>query len=253
MEKRALHSNPLECPICYDLLDNAFETYCGHSFCEYCINKALENSNVCPLCRTNPSPIHPSYTLRSLVDQERHRLGLLSDLPQHDPLDYIRETYQGNLAYKMRQYAEAIKHYTVANSIQPSAVSHGNRGASYFKLKQFRLALEDYLKAEQLDPYNVRLQIGKALTLEKLFEYRESFATFQRALKMQPTGSNRDDVINGIKRLLPYVTIPTAVTTITTTHVAPLSYEQATFQTWQLNQDLIFKEFLGISNYVAMM
>jgi tetratricopeptide (TPR) repeat protein len=170
----------------------------------------------------------------------------------------------GNVAYKKRQYAQAIQHYTLANSIKPTAIAYGNRGASYFKLKQFRLALEDYQKAEQLDSNNgtihnksaltaaVRLQIGKGLTLEKLLEFRESFATFQKALKMQPIGSNRDDVINGIKRLLPYVTIPTAVTTITTTHVAPLSYEQATFQTWQLNQEAIFKEFLGISNHVAL-
>jgi len=152
------NNNPLECPICFELLDNPFDTFCGHSFCEFCIYKTLETGNCCPICRKNPSPIHPSYTLRSLVANEKERQQITSTVDIEEPyqLSGIRDTYLGNLSYKRKQYAEAIRYYTVAISVSPNPIAYGNRGASYFKLKQFRLALEDYEKAEALDPSNGR-------------------------------------------------------------------------------------------------
>ena len=44
----------LICPICLDILKNPIScnsTKKSHSFCEECINKSLENSDKCPLCR----------------------------------------------------------------------------------------------------------------------------------------------------------------------------------------------------------
>ena len=44
----------LICPICLNILKNLIKcnsTKKSHSFCEKCINKSLENSDKCPLCR----------------------------------------------------------------------------------------------------------------------------------------------------------------------------------------------------------
>ncbi|XP_028519750.1 E3 ubiquitin-protein ligase COP1 [Exaiptasia diaphana] len=38
------------CPICFDTIDEAFMTKCGHTFCYQCINRSLSESNRCPKC-----------------------------------------------------------------------------------------------------------------------------------------------------------------------------------------------------------
>ena len=114
-------------------------------------------------------------------------------------------------------YAEAIQHYTEALNGNPSAVLYGNRAACYFKLKQFRSALEDYEKAERMNPKNgivvlvadliildlVKIILGKAFTLERLKEYEESYDTFHRALgiSMKSDGICREDILQGIQRV----------------------------------------------------
>jgi len=232
------HTNPLECPICYDLFHNAFETYCGHAFCEYCLYKALETSHVCPICRRDPSPIHPSYTLRALVQERRE----INQIEKAEPMDSLKETYMGNLCYRLKQYAQAIQHYSNALYMCPNSVAFANRGASYFKLRQFRMALNDYQRAEELEPANVRLQIGKALTLEKLCLFREAFSTFQKAGVMNDLNANVGDINMGIQRLLPYVACPAAITTLTTREDAELVNTY-----WP--REVYFKELLG---YIQM-
>lgn len=39
-------------PICFDLIDIAHVTKCGHSFCQTCIQTALEHTHRCPKCNT---------------------------------------------------------------------------------------------------------------------------------------------------------------------------------------------------------
>lgn len=50
--------NKAKCPICFDQIDEAVVTPCGHLFCADCIYEAIPNSKVktvnrgnCPLCR----------------------------------------------------------------------------------------------------------------------------------------------------------------------------------------------------------
>lgn len=38
------------CPICFQTMEDAFLTYCGHSFCYTCIMTHLNNRNNCPSC-----------------------------------------------------------------------------------------------------------------------------------------------------------------------------------------------------------
>jgi hypothetical protein len=44
--------NDLNCPICFDIINIAHVTKCGHSFCQTCITKALEHAHRCPKCNT---------------------------------------------------------------------------------------------------------------------------------------------------------------------------------------------------------
>lgn len=52
-------------PICFDLIDIAHVTKCGHSFCQNCIQTALEHTHRCPQCNTPCSinkDVFPNFT-----------------------------------------------------------------------------------------------------------------------------------------------------------------------------------------------
>ncbi|XP_005091898.1 E3 ubiquitin-protein ligase COP1 [Aplysia californica] len=68
-------NNDFICPICFDCIDEAYMTKCGHSFCHDCIKKSLEKNNRCPRCGIpieSPSHIFPNFTLTELI--RKHRL-----------------------------------------------------------------------------------------------------------------------------------------------------------------------------------
>jgi RING-type zinc-finger len=47
----------LQCPICLDIFFHPLETLCGHTFCEYCVNRfmfedfLIQRPFRCPICR----------------------------------------------------------------------------------------------------------------------------------------------------------------------------------------------------------
>ncbi|XP_075918935.1 E3 ubiquitin-protein ligase COP1-like [Petromyzon marinus] len=65
------------CPICFDTMEEAYITKCGHSFCGKCIRRSLEETNRCPNCRyliEHPTHIFPNFLLNELILKQRQRL-----------------------------------------------------------------------------------------------------------------------------------------------------------------------------------
>lgn len=92
----------------------------------------------------------------------------------------------------------------------------------------------------------VKILLGKALSLEKLREYKLSLDTFQHALKLDNSGSPqcRSDILSGIQRVMQHA-LPSTFTPFNTVlpQVAhPISSESVV---WQISQDLWLKEFMG--------
>ena len=139
----------LTCPICMEYLTRPCETSCGHAFCEYCLNKWLERSELCPSCRKSALPAHPSFTLRDLV--KVLRTGCETTCLR--PLTADEERDAGNRCFKAGTIADAIQHYS--NSVDINAddpKTYANRAACYIKIKQYTLALDDCNRAIALDP-----------------------------------------------------------------------------------------------------
>ena len=139
----------LTCPICMEYLTRPCETSCGHAFCEYCLNKWLERSELCPSCRKSALPVHPSFTLRDLV--KVLRTGCETTCLR--PLTADEERDAGNRCFKAGTIADAIQHYS--NSVDINAddpKTYANRAACYIKIKQYTLALDDCNRAIALDP-----------------------------------------------------------------------------------------------------
>ncbi|XP_073449510.1 E3 ubiquitin-protein ligase COP1 isoform X2 [Aquarana catesbeiana] len=57
-------SNDFVCPICFDMIEEAYMTKCGHSFCYKCIHQSLEDNNRCPKCNyvvDNIDHLYPNF------------------------------------------------------------------------------------------------------------------------------------------------------------------------------------------------
>lgn len=62
--------NDYICPICFDIIDEAYMTPCGHTFCGKCIKTCIEQNNRCPRCNTtidNDDQIFPNVMLNELI------------------------------------------------------------------------------------------------------------------------------------------------------------------------------------------
>ncbi|KAJ0240178.1 E3 ubiquitin-protein ligase COP1 [Hirschfeldia incana] len=82
----------LLCPICMQVIKDAFLTACGHSFCYMCIITHLRNKSDCPCCSqhlTN-NQLYPNFLLDKLLKKTsaRHVSKTAS------PLDQFREALQ---------------------------------------------------------------------------------------------------------------------------------------------------------------
>ncbi|CAF0923967.1 unnamed protein product [Didymodactylos carnosus] len=69
------------CPICFELISEAFVTRCGHSFCSKCLNRTVEQHHRCPKCQNSlaSADIFPNYTLNSLIEKYRQQKPLSNE------------------------------------------------------------------------------------------------------------------------------------------------------------------------------
>ncbi|XP_073964396.1 E3 ubiquitin-protein ligase COP1-like [Choristoneura fumiferana] len=66
----------LLCPVCFELIDEAYVTRCGHSFCYACIAKSVEQHRRCPKCGAAVATrehMFPNFMLNELVARRRLR------------------------------------------------------------------------------------------------------------------------------------------------------------------------------------
>ncbi|XP_028988017.1 E3 ubiquitin-protein ligase COP1 [Betta splendens] len=69
-------TNDFVCPICFDMIEEAHMTKCGHSFCFKCIRKSLEDSNRCPKCNyivDNVDQLYPNFLVNELILKQKQR------------------------------------------------------------------------------------------------------------------------------------------------------------------------------------
>lgn len=70
----------LECQVCYQVMLDPLTTSCGHTFCRKCFARAMDHSNVCPMCRRRLTVL-PSATGEPSNKRIAHLLQhLLPDL-----------------------------------------------------------------------------------------------------------------------------------------------------------------------------
>ncbi|XP_008107155.2 E3 ubiquitin-protein ligase COP1 isoform X2 [Anolis carolinensis] len=123
-------SNDFVCPICFDMIEEAYMTKCGHSFCYKCIHQSLEDNNRCPKCNyvvDNIDHLYPNFLVNELIlkqkqrfDEKRfkldhsngHRWQIFQDLlgTDQDNLDLANVNLMLELLVQKKKQLEAESH-----------------------------------------------------------------------------------------------------------------------------------------------
>lgn len=73
------------CPICLSMINEAYMTQCGHSFCKDCIESILHKNNRCPTCFfaiEKKDQIYPNFFLNELISKHKMKVKEYSELKQ---------------------------------------------------------------------------------------------------------------------------------------------------------------------------
>ncbi|XP_063074992.1 E3 ubiquitin-protein ligase COP1 isoform X3 [Engraulis encrasicolus] len=95
-------SNDFVCPICFEMIEEAHMTKCGHSFCFKCIRQSLEDSNRCPKCNyiiDNMEQLFPNFLVNELILKQKQRSEekqLKRDLPNGDSFPFSYDVLGGD-------------------------------------------------------------------------------------------------------------------------------------------------------------
>nr|CAD7198084.1 unnamed protein product [Timema douglasi]CAD7264708.1 unnamed protein product [Timema shepardi]CAD7400306.1 unnamed protein product [Timema poppensis]CAD7576796.1 unnamed protein product [Timema californicum] len=76
-------NNDYLCPICFELIEEAHITRCGHTFCFRCISKSLEINGRCPKCSSvlgGLEQVFPNFLLNELITKYKTRILGVSEL-----------------------------------------------------------------------------------------------------------------------------------------------------------------------------
>ncbi|XP_046749873.1 E3 ubiquitin-protein ligase COP1-like isoform X1 [Diprion similis] len=75
-------NNDYLCPICFEVINEAHITRCGHTFCYQCITNSLEANGRCPKCSftLTQQDIFPNFVLNELISKYKTRMKGLADL-----------------------------------------------------------------------------------------------------------------------------------------------------------------------------
>lgn len=75
-------TNDFLCPICFEIISEAYITRCGHTYCYRCILKSLETNNRCPKCSVilSNADIFPNFLLNELICKYKCRQKMAREL-----------------------------------------------------------------------------------------------------------------------------------------------------------------------------
>ena len=92
VDPAAVSVNDLECTLCYRLLHEPITTLCGHTYCRSCLERSLDHSSLCPLCKT------------SLEDYMGHRKPAVNQFIQAAIVQFLPKDH----AERVQQHLEDI-------------------------------------------------------------------------------------------------------------------------------------------------
>ncbi|KAK7573619.1 hypothetical protein V9T40_010810 [Parthenolecanium corni] len=100
-------TNDFLCPICFDVIEAAHITRCGHTFCYRCILKALEVNHRCPKCSFALAGIEhtfPNFLLNELISKYKSRLKAAEELGLSPDYSFERGSVSPNSSDSLKDF-----------------------------------------------------------------------------------------------------------------------------------------------------
>lgn len=194
-DSNVIRNELLECPICLQLINNAMETSCGHCFCSFCINKSLEVGMDCPVCKSDPSPIHVSFTVRRMISEiklDRSRLEQKAAFYRpHQPSSHTDDLLPESLS----ENSDKTPVQNVDQNSEPiiSTEELRNQGNENFQRLQYAQAIELYSRALEESSggepriENSTIYSNRSLCYIKLRQYALGLNDAKKAISLNST------------------------------------------------------------------
>ncbi|CAK4708829.1 unnamed protein product [Aphanomyces euteiches] len=96
---------------------------------------------------------------------------------------------QGNEALKNFKFPVAVELYTVAISLNPTAIYYANRAAAHIKMESYGLALKDASLAINMDPTYIKAYYRRASANLPLGHLKDALRDYRTVVKMKPSSA----------------------------------------------------------------
>jgi tetratricopeptide (TPR) repeat protein len=117
-------------------------------------------------------------------------LQVLRDGQHSYPGDFWLAFDLGRAFFSRKDYAEAVRFYSVAVSIRPdSTAAHGNLGNALRRQGKLDEAIAELRKAIELDPKSARAYNGLGTALKDRGKLDQAVVEYRRALELDPEGA----------------------------------------------------------------
>jgi tetratricopeptide (TPR) repeat protein len=93
---------------------------------------------------------------------------------------------EGNTAYKSGKLHDAVMAYTNSINLEPRAKAYCNRGVAYYRLRDYKKAIDSFNKAIELDPKNADAYYNRGRAHGHLGNYRQAIEDNTAAIGLNP-------------------------------------------------------------------
>ncbi len=130
-------------------------------------------------------PKNAPYTVRGLRYSEfKDNKIFISSYNKQISLVYVT---RGNTYFKLKEYKQAIDDYTQAIKLDPkNAIYYNARGTTYSQLKDYKQAIDDYSQAIKIDPKDAFYYGSRGFTYFQLKDYKQAIDDYSQAIKLDP-------------------------------------------------------------------
>ncbi|CAF0962180.1 unnamed protein product [Adineta ricciae] len=177
---------PLTCTFCQHVIYDPITLYCGHTFCDRCLQDEQFSSAInCPRCPHDlQGQVQSSILYAREQSYKKNRfLQQLFDRSESfkSKYDLIRLCYKGQIEYSNDNYQKAIDIYThIIDECNDHHLALYYRAKAYVALKEFHQALSDANRVVALKPQWTK---GYLCQGEILFQMKYFTAALRSSLK----------------------------------------------------------------------
>lgn len=177
------------CPICMQIIKDAFLTACGHSFCYMCIVTHLQNKSNCPCCshHLTTNHLYPNFLLNKLLMKTSAR----QIAKTANPLEQLRHTLEQGCDASVKELESLLSLLAEKKSKMEQEEAETNLQILFDFLQCLKKKKLDELNEIQTDLHYIKEDIHAVERRRiELYRARDRYSTKLRILPDDPTLKN---------------------------------------------------------------